>query len=208
MTTKTLTGTYSSGYSLQSPITTLSIASSGYVEGTGVTTPGSATVAYTVVNQGRIVCTDTTTNFAGIYLTDGGLVTNGGTGDLTAEIYGTRAVRIANAAGTVNNYGSIIADQRLAVYLVDGGVINNGSAADTTAQMKTLGRGKDSVAFGSDAPGTINNFGAIDATSSGYGVDLVGGGRVTNGGPPSPPPRSSAARASSSWPPGPSPTSA
>ena len=33
MTTKVLTGTYASGYFLQAPITTVSIAGSGYIEG-------------------------------------------------------------------------------------------------------------------------------------------------------------------------------
>ena len=50
MTTKVLTGTYAAGYSLTSPITTLSIASGGYVEGQGVHSASAA--AYTVVNGG------------------------------------------------------------------------------------------------------------------------------------------------------------
>ena len=72
MTIKVLSGTYASGYGLHAPVSTLSITAGGYVEGTGIDTPTVSSVGYAIVNQGRIK-----SSLAGVYLHDGGSLTNG-----------------------------------------------------------------------------------------------------------------------------------
>jgi len=55
MTSKTLTGTYSGGYSIATGVTALTVTATGYIEGVGVTTTAGETATYSVTNSGRIL---------------------------------------------------------------------------------------------------------------------------------------------------------
>ena len=182
MTIKTLSGTYASGYSLHSPTTTLSITSAGYVKGGGITTPGAAVGAYTIVNYGKVVAT--TTGAQGIYLENGGVVTNGSANDTTARISGYRAVRVHKAAGTVTNYGTMTGVARTAVYLDYSGVVTNGPGGDTTATIS--GTNGVIINYSKALPlATVVNYGTVSGTDTvaadgGVGVYLGAGG-VDNG---------------------------
>jgi len=170
MITKALTGTYVSGYLLQSPITALDITATAYIEGAGVTTPAGATQSYSILNAGRVV--DTGAGSAGINLTHGGTVTNGSAG----YIFGRYGVSMQNAPGRVANYGSIIGSGA-AVYLAAGGKVTNGAANDTGALLE----GGDGVEVFNSAA-TLANFGRVVGTgASGRGVVLGQGGDLTNG---------------------------
>src|ERR1700761_9288477 len=98
MTTKTLTGTYVSGYLLQSPVTNLRIAASAYVAGAGITTLAGAGNSYAVVNAGRIVAAAEAA--CGVSLMHGGSVTNDRGGYISGVRYG---VWIQGAPGHVIN---------------------------------------------------------------------------------------------------------
>jgi hypothetical protein len=178
MTTKIINGTYAAGFYVTSPITTLSITATGYVEGAGVYTPDGAAGAYTIVNDGRVKGSS-----RGVYLSNGGAVTNGSASDTSASITGTKAgVDIAAAKGVVANFGTISGAAGTAgvgVYLTAGGSLTNGSASDT----KALVQGADGVLVLSKT-GTITNFGTIDgkgASTAQAGVYLAFGGCLTNG---------------------------
>jgi hypothetical protein len=136
-------------------VSTLSVASSGFVGGEGVTTPTHAAAAYTVVNDGRVIGAHVE-NDNGVWLTDGGSVTNGAAADTAAQIEGWRGIEISGAAGTLTNYGTVTGGPPNAVYFAAGGVITNGSSTDTTAAIV----GDAGVKL--DGPGTVINYGAIE----------------------------------------------
>jgi hypothetical protein len=137
----------------------------------------------TVTNYGAIACSGLSTD-AGVYLNDGGVVTNGAGFDTTASIRGGYGIWVRNAAGTVTNFGTVLADGHTGgdtsgVILLDGGMLTNGSASDTGALIA----GADGVLTQS-AAATVVNMGTIEgvlAVSDGVGVVLFGGGSVTNG---------------------------
>lgn len=182
MTIKVLTGTYTAGYYLHAPITTLRIAARGEVDGGGITSPADAAVSYSVVNLGRVVNTDV--NGAGIDLTHGGFVSNRGPagtrGGAGGYIYGGRGVLIQGAEGSVANFGTIVGSASstdgAGVFLAAGGMVKNGSTADLTATIAGY-HGVKIVG----AAGTLENFGTIQslAKSSVYFGD---GGVIRNGG--------------------------
>jgi len=120
MTTKILTGTYSSGYTLAAPITLLSIASTGVVEGTGVFADPAAR-SYAVINDDRIVG-----SFGGVYLSDGGTVTNQSRGTISTT-GDAGAVTVRNATGSVTNASQIHggSPDGYGVWLRDGGSVVN-----------------------------------------------------------------------------------
>jgi hypothetical protein len=179
MTTKVLTGTYTAGYALKSPITTLSITATGYVEGNGVVSGSSA--AYTIVNAGRV-----NSAMDGVYLADGGVIINGTPTRTTALIEGAySAAAVRGAAGTVTNYGVIITPgggTDTGVYLGAGGAVTNGSGVDLAASIEG-GYG----VWIRTAPGTVTNYGTIvgsnktQAETFASGVYIDHGGAVTNG---------------------------
>ncbi|MEO7027003.1 MAG: hypothetical protein ABI056_05560, partial [Caulobacteraceae bacterium] len=191
MSTKILTGTYSAGYALQAPVSTLSITASGYVEGAGVATASGATSAYTVVNDGRIVAASQAT---GVYLGDGGAVTNGSAGATSALVSGYRGIEVQNAAGTVANFGTIVGTARSAVFLASGGVVTNGGVSDAAAAI--IGSNGVFIDYSfTDRLGTVVNFGLIAgaASHSGHagiyfsrGLGNGGFGAVANGSPDDP----------------------
>ena len=100
MTTKTITGTYTSGYYLQPTFTGLNITSTASVYGSGVTT--SPTQGAAIDNQGKVEGTGN-----GITLNDGGSVTNGSASNYNALIEGVSPIVANNAAATVINFGTI-----------------------------------------------------------------------------------------------------
>ena len=162
MTTRTLTGTYASGYAMTLPVTDLTIATSGYVEGDGVTSPAAGLGAYTIVNDGKVK-----TSGNAVYLYSGGSLTNGALDLKTAQISGGIGVIVGEKAGTVANFGSIqglgVSDggaEGNGVVLSDGGTVTNGANSDTTATIA----GAAAVAIYGLA-GTIRNFGQLLGTT-------------------------------------------
>jgi hypothetical protein len=129
---------------------------------------GGAAFAWTIVNNGLV-----SSQFGyGIYLTGGGVVTNGSSSaTIISESYG---VRISGDSGTVTNLGHIAGSD--AVALLAGGSVSNaaGGAID--------GSGQWGVEIGSGL-GLLTNQGTItggDEAFVGVGVDLGHGGTVTN----------------------------
>jgi hypothetical protein len=189
MTVKTLIGVYSSTYDLTSPVTTLSIAASGYLLA-GLT--ASATGTYTLVNDGQvrgaaygvslagkgfvtnigtIVNSATTAGSGGVILAAGGSLTNAA-GALIAGYYGAL---LEGSASTVINDGEILAG-RYGVKLVAGGLVTNGGTADAGALI----RGELAVVIA--LPGTLRNFGTVAAVgTAGLGAALLSGGTIING---------------------------
>jgi len=194
MTTKTISGTYASGYAITPPTTLLSITSAGYVEGAGVKSPASRSGAYTVVNDGRVTADASALDF-GIYLYSGGSVTNGAASVTTAAISGSIGVAFGGTAGTVANDGTIKglgistgAAAGTGVILLEGGSVTNGAAADTTALIA----GDSAAVSVYGHAGTIRNFGILEGTTVDTGRDYTGptgtaavylqaGGSIING---------------------------
>lgn len=182
MATITLTGTYVAGYALAAPITTLSIAASGYVGGQGVTSPGAATNAYQVLNDGRIEAAAYLEG-NGVVLTHGGAVINGRTSGAAAVISGFDGVDISGRPGKVINFGTIEGVYGHGVVLSAGGSVTNGSNADTTARIEAYDLGV--VLKGKS--NALANFGTISIRGD-YGqgeaavyLNAPSGGSITNG---------------------------
>ena len=95
MATKTITGSYPSGYYLQPTYGTLDIASSANVGGSGVTTSSSQTS--TISNLGTVYGT---TN--GVSLAGGGTIINGSSADKSAFIAGTKPITASKTASIIN----------------------------------------------------------------------------------------------------------
>jgi hypothetical protein len=194
VTTKILSGIYTTTYNLTSPVTTLSITAAGYLAG-GITATGLG--SYRIINSGGILAADgaiglagggtvlntgsiisqSTTAGAGVLLSGSGAVTNGGTSATGALIEGYYGVTTLGAA-TIANDGTIMATGKYAVSLAAGGVVSNGGAGADQALIE----GQDGVVF--KVAATLTNSGVILATgtsSTGVGVDMLMGGTVTNG---------------------------
>jgi hypothetical protein len=150
----------------------------------GVVLNGPATVA----NFGTVVATgldggpDVNHAYAGIHLTNGGFVQNGSTDGSKSSVEGQIGVLISGAAGTVRNFGTISTTSGSlldAVFLENGGSLTNGTARNTTASLYGYGN-----AVVVELVGTVNNLGTIrgggEATGH-FGINLAGGGCVTNG---------------------------
>jgi hypothetical protein len=175
MTTVVVSGTVS-GYAVVAPITLLSITAAGYVTGNGVF--GGAAGAYTIANAGRIEGTA-----QGVYLRDGGVVTNGANTDESAFIQGgSDGVHMSAVAGVVTNYGTIISTYigdnfiLAGVYTI-GGTVTNGSLLDTVARIEGPYAGIASEQMSGAT--TIANFGTVQGVA--MGVYTRGAGAVTNG---------------------------
>ncbi len=147
----------------------------------------SILAAATVANFGTISAFGSTPASYGIYLRTGGAISNGSNSDTTAQISGYyRAIVIAAAAGTIDNFGTIKAHGTYAaggraIALMAGGTIVNGSSLDTTAYIygKMFGavgiKGSDASANLLVNYGTIVGAGTIDRAVN------VRGGSVVNG---------------------------
>jgi hypothetical protein len=219
MVTKTLTGTYSGGYSLAAKYDTVVIAPAAEIGGSGLILPGPATVE----NDGAIVATGngvtayaaativngstadqlaeirgysgvfapnaavTVSNFAtiqgrgqygdGVFLVAGGSVTNGASSATAAYISGDISGVTASAVATVVNFGTLKGFSADGVYLAAGGSVTNGSLTDPRATIS----GRSGIVSGAGAA-TIVNFRTISGFGTqGYGVEMIGGGQITNG---------------------------
>lgn len=192
MTTKHLTGTYPSGYTLASTYNELIIEKTASVGGQGVAVYQLATV----INQGAIQSNWTyglimksggvvqnlgtiTALDEGVNLAGGGDLINGSAADRTATISARyQGVIDGNYGGaiTLTNFG-VIESQSSGVYLTHlGGSIVNGSASDRQAVIMGGNYGGVRIdppwANATDnAPTTVTNFGTI-AGSSGISVQF------------------------------------
>ena len=112
--------------------------------------------------------------YDGIYLADGGSVTNSGQGSIFGGISG---IDIAGGSGTVSNTGTILTTtlQGNGVALEAGGSVTNSGGGSIYGDFSGI-----SVYGGA---GFVTNGGAIGAVGlNGYGVYLASGGTVTNTG--------------------------
>jgi Ca2+-binding RTX toxin-like protein len=164
----TVFGTYASGVTLlTNPTTIASTARVGNAAINGSAITGPAGTAWTVSNYGAIA--ETGPGGIGIYLAAGGLVTNGGSGSISGAAYG---VEIYNAAGTVQNSGTIQGIAGEAVYLKTGTVTNSGLVeSGGSAAVYIYGTG-----------GVTNLAGGTIAAANGYAVNMNGAGNVANAG--------------------------
>ncbi|HEY2178569.1 MAG TPA: hypothetical protein VGH15_08300 [Caulobacteraceae bacterium] len=121
---------------------------------------------------------------AGVYITNGGALTNGSSTDTTASVTGLIGVFFKGGTGAAANFGDIGDESCLyGVYLGGGGLVTNGSSTDTGAVIEAnvglLLKG---------AGATVRNFGTIRSGLSAItvnfvpsGVIIADGGTVTNG---------------------------
>jgi fibronectin-binding autotransporter adhesin len=173
---------------LAAPITLL--AGSYLLNDTGGTIVGSGKAAVTgttgavsVVNAGTI---DPATY--GVYLTDGGTVTNvaGGLIEGTAE-----GVRIAVAPGTIVNQGTIKVTSGIGVYLRDGGTLTNGGSIIGSATAASFGTGtarlildhgasfSGKVVADAALANVLELAGTVAGTLSSFDSQFTGFGQVT-----------------------------
>jgi hypothetical protein len=151
---------------------TLSIISGGntgvYVNGG----PGAVTNEGTITGSSRFGFK----NSYGVYLYQGGTVTNSGTASAISG--GFDGVSIYGTSGTVTNEGTIAGSDNDGIELffsASGVVTNSGSTS-------TISGGMDGIRlFSYDAQGTVTNAGTITG-AIGDGVRLYGGGVVSNSG--------------------------
>ncbi|HUD60146.1 MAG TPA: Hint domain-containing protein [Acetobacteraceae bacterium] len=140
----------------------------------------------TLSNLGQITSTSTGPGGYGIYLRNGGLVTNGqgGSGTSTASIQGYygvtfKTVDVVNAYGTLVNFGTILGTgtESSGVQLDNGGMVFNGQSGATAALINGGRYGVYSF------QGPVVNEATIIATGSAggdYGVAIQATGSVSN----------------------------
>ncbi len=159
------------GVRLTDPTTQDPFVNSGTISGSyGVY--GTVNAAWHVTNLGLIVGTAGD----GVTLAAGGVVVNGATNVLAAEVTGAQTgVVIARRAGYVTNFGTISGRALAGVILAGGGAVINGSGADTAASIAGQLRGV--VVEGGS--GTVANYGTIAVISHvgayNNGVGMSGG---------------------------------
>ncbi len=130
---------------------------------------GAAGFAWTLFNYGRIQGGGPLpTEYTGVVLADGGMITNGAATATSAYIFGWKdGVDIRTAAGTVVNFGTVSGLYN-GILLYDGGSVSNGARGSTSAYIKNI--------FVEKAAGVIANFATVAD-----GVTLTAGGSVSNG---------------------------
>jgi hypothetical protein len=171
MASKTITGSYPSGYYLKPAYGTLGIAATASVGGTGLTTTNLQ--PSTINNLGNV---DGTAN--GITLSDGGAVTNGSSNTSALIKGGTDiGVLVESASGSVINTGSIVGGPRVStgagVWLMAGGSVVNAASGAISAE--------DGVVI-HDGTASVTNAGSIAGRVGGglgNGIDMQQG-RLTN----------------------------
>jgi hypothetical protein len=142
----------------------------------GIDKPG------TVTNFGSVTSQATGTAGVGVYLQDGGRVTNKTGGLISAD--GTDGVLIKGGSATLANSGTIEdrAKSGVAIYLGAGGVVTNGTRGKTIGLISGSGGG---IVVAHTA-GRVTNIGTIRALGSGtsgaVAVELRAGGDVINRG--------------------------
>jgi Hint domain len=141
----------------------------GYSDGVGITGPTDGDVslgAGTVSNYGTIIGR----SLFGVYLMEGGSVTNASGGSIYGGNYGVAInfKNIGNApnlTGTVVNYGTIVgAGNGVGVELGSGGSAFNASGGQITGYMGV------SVFDQGGSTATVTNAGTITATNGGSGI--------------------------------------
>jgi hypothetical protein len=147
--------------------------SSIYIQGTHVTISNFATIGSSVLGV------------SGIFLGQGGSVTNGSTADTKASIIGGSGtvgsgLFVNSGTALVGNFGTISGGGSGVNFGSNGtvnstGTVVNGSTADTSAQIVGSFNG---ISAGNSI--TVSNFGTIKGAPS-TGVFLAQGGSVTNG---------------------------
>ncbi len=157
--------------------------SNGSSTSTAALITGSGTGIAITGGAGMMTNFGTIQGSTGVFMLDGGSVTNGQSGSTTGLIVGTSgdAVGVARAAGTLTNFGTIQEIGTVsAVGLTAGGSVTNGAAGATAALITGTGTG----VYVNKGPGTVTNFGRIMAisASSGAGIALEDGGSVSNFG--------------------------
>jgi len=183
MTGVTFAGTYYAGITLsnattQNPATLTGgvtiTAGSSAADGTGLF--GAGTYSWSFANQGTISSTGSVG--VGVYLAEGGAVTNGVAGATSGLIEATSlGVYIDRVVGSVANFGSIESTTGKGVFLRGGGSVVNGQSGASTG---LIAGGFIGVSI-YRGPGSVTNFGAIEGgQSAGLGVELFAG-TVLNG---------------------------
>ena len=139
---------------------------------------GGSAAAWNFTNLGKINTPGA--DAAGVFLSAGGIVTNGAPATTSALISGTPAgVEITGSTGTVTNFGTISATAFAGVYLRAGGIVTNG-AAGTTSALISGSRGISLLG----TVGTVTNFGTIQGTGTddlGILLDSSTGASLSNG---------------------------
>ncbi len=161
MSNKTLTGTYSAGYTLSPAYDMLSISPTGRVWGAG-----GGGVGVSLVASGAVDNYGTITGGAGDY----GFYAqpNGGPG--VAFAAGGGLDNHGAILGGAGNYGRNGGAGGVGVLFSAGGVVHNyGAISGAAAGYHTfnVGHGGVGISFASD--GTVDNYGAITGGAGGYG---------------------------------------
>jgi hypothetical protein len=157
------TGAYYATGSFTGPA---SIGSAVWFKGSTATLTNHATIASPSAGGGEAV-----------YFLNAGILTNLSAGYIHGQSGGVNAVRFHNSAGTIVNYGKIVAAvaaNSAAINLQAGGVVTNKSSGLISGQLFST----------NVAPVSVYNSGTIQGASGGglnYGaIVLAGGGSVTN----------------------------
>jgi hypothetical protein len=163
----------------------VSNAAGGRLSGGGIAVKLKGSNA-TLSNLGQIDSTGASPSSYGVYLRNGGLVTNGqaGAGTSTATIQGYygaafKSVDSLGKYGTLHNYGTVLggAAGGSAVLMSNGGTVLNGQSGATAALIEGHRYGVSSNL------GSVVNDATIIATgtqSGDYGVAIQGAGSVSN----------------------------
>jgi T5SS/PEP-CTERM-associated repeat protein len=117
---------------------------------------------------------------SGVYLGFGGTVTNGAPSDPAALIDGSADGVVLLAAGSLVNYGTVLANGSDATQYVIGAFFDAGGTIENLSTSALVG-GLEWGAVVEHGAGFVTNLGTIQAlAASGLGVDLTAGGTVVN----------------------------
>ena len=182
VSTSTTTGagiTLLSGGSIVNGASSSSAATiSGFNEGVLIRGAGAS-----VSNFGKI--TAGSTLGIAVYLAAGGSVLNGSTSNTNTSITGANTgIKIAQATGTIANFGTIKGTGPYAhgIVLTVGGTVANGSASGVAAYIGS--NNHSAVYAGGVGPSYVTNYGRIKASGPAdisSGVAIRGSGSVVNG---------------------------
>lgn len=155
---KTIITTYTAVSLTDPAYDPVTVASSGSISSLpgGIALYGSPAVAWNITNFGRITASGTVST--GVLLEKGGTVTNGEAGGGGYIAGGRQGISIAQAAGTVTNFGSVAGSAAggTGIFLHAGGTLANFGA------ITGYQNGVDITG----ATGTITNYGTIRSTGT------------------------------------------
>ncbi len=152
MSSKTITGSYPSGYALNPSYDTLNVASTATVGGAGITT--TTTQPSTINNLGSVQGTAN-----GITLSGGGTIFNGGASNTTALIEGVTGIVADNVSAIVKNYTTIKSDA-----VASGSFQNTGASIILNQGGAVVNQSTGQIVNGvsiSGASGAVTNIGTI-----------------------------------------------